>query len=94
MENLVILNNLTLPSELVEATDKAVEAGKAKSRDSLIARALMRELAAIKRGEIDAELAEMAKDAEYQAEVLKLSAEFANASWKAWQIGEAEYEEG
>ncbi|MFB2835018.1 CopG family transcriptional regulator [Floridanema evergladense] len=94
MENLIILNDVALPFQLLEATEKVVKAGKAKSRNELIARALRKELAAIKRAEIDAELAEMANDPEYQTEVLQMEAEFANASWEAWQIGESEYEKG
>ncbi|MFB2876562.1 CopG family transcriptional regulator [Floridanema aerugineum] len=94
MENLIILNDVALPSQLLEATEKVVKAGKAKSRNELIARALRKELAAIKRAEIDAELAEMAKDPEDQKEVLQMEAEFANASWEAWQIGESEYKKG
>jgi Arc/MetJ-type ribon-helix-helix transcriptional regulator len=36
MQNLIILNNVALPSKLLEATEKMVKAGKAKSRDELI----------------------------------------------------------
>lgn len=79
---------LTLPAELLEATDKAVSQGKAKSRNEFVAFALRRELAAQKRAEIDAALAEMAQDAEYQVEVLKMEAEFAPAQWEALQLAE------
>lgn len=75
-------------------TDNAVKAGKAKSRDELIARALHKELAAIKRAEIDASFAGMANDAEYQAEAMQIAEEFAQSDWEAWQIGESEYEKG
>lgn len=75
MENIVKLTNLLLPANLLETTDKAVKEGKAKSRDEFIAKALRKELAALKRAEIDAELAEMANDPEYQAEVLQLEIE-------------------
>ncbi|MBA3923914.1 MAG: CopG family transcriptional regulator, partial [Nostocaceae cyanobacterium] len=47
------------------ATDKMVESGKAKSRNEFVAQALRRELALLKRAEIDAEFAHMADDAEY-----------------------------
>jgi len=89
MKNQTVRTTLTLPSELLEATDKAVREGKAKSRNELVAQALRRELAALKRAEIDAALAEMAKDPEYQAEVLKMEAEFASAQWEALQLGES-----
>ncbi|MFN6033484.1 MAG: CopG family transcriptional regulator, partial [Dolichospermum sp.] len=41
------------------------------------------------RSEIDAALAEMANDPDYQAEVLKLEVEFATAQWEALQLGES-----
>ena len=41
-----------------------------------------------KRSEIDAALAEMVSDPEYQAEVLHLEDEFATAQWEALQLAE------
>jgi metal-responsive CopG/Arc/MetJ family transcriptional regulator len=84
-----IRTTLTIPKELIEATDKAVLEGKAKSRNDFMVQALRRELAAQKRAEIDAALAEMAKDPDYQAEVLKMESEFAPAQWEALQLGES-----
>jgi metal-responsive CopG/Arc/MetJ family transcriptional regulator len=92
--NLVIVKKqtvrttLTLPSELLEGTDRAVSQGKAKSRNEFVAQALRRELAALKRAEIDAAFAPMADDAEYRSEALQIEAEFATASWEALQMGE------
>ncbi len=80
---------LTLPAELLEATELVVSQGKAKSRNEFVAQALRHELAALKRAEVDAALAEMAQDPEYQAEVLKMEAELATASWEALQLGES-----
>lgn len=79
MEKQTVRTTLTLPCELVEATDKAISQGKAKSRNEFVAQALRHELAALKRAEIDAALAEMAQAPEYQAEVLKMETEFAAA---------------
>jgi regulator of protease activity HflC (stomatin/prohibitin superfamily) len=76
---------ITLPAALLAATDQAVTAGKAKNRNELIARAIPRELALIRRAEIDADLSEMSQDAEYQVEVLQMEAEFAVAQWEALQ---------
>lgn len=42
-----------------------------------------------RRAEIDAALIEMAQDPEYQAQVLKMEAEFAVASWEALQLEES-----
>ncbi|MCC5667081.1 ribbon-helix-helix domain-containing protein [Nostoc sp. CHAB 5784] len=86
MENLVILDDVAIPSELLAATDKAIQQGKAKSRNDFIAKALRRELEAIKRAEIDAQLAEMVNDADYQKDVLQMEAEFATAEWEAFQL--------
>ncbi|MBD2776208.1 ribbon-helix-helix domain-containing protein [Iningainema tapete] len=85
-----IRTTLTLPAELLEATDKAVQSGKAKSRNDFVARALRRELAALKRAEIDAAFAQMANDAEYHAEAKMIAEEFASSDWEAWQLAEAQ----
>ncbi|MCW5316648.1 CopG family transcriptional regulator [Nostoc sp. KVJ3] len=90
MENLVILEDVAIPSELLAATDKAIQQGKAKSRNDFIAKALRRELEAIKRAEIDAQLAEMVNDADYQKDVLQMEAEFATAEWEAFQLAESQ----
>ncbi|MEA5576347.1 YlcI/YnfO family protein [Anabaena sp. UHCC 0451] len=84
-----IRTTLTIPKELLEATDKAVLDGKAKSRNDFMVQALKRELAVQRRAEIDAALAEMARDPDYQAEVLKIETEFATAQWEALQLGES-----
>ena len=90
MANQTVRTTLTLPAELLEATDKAVNAGKAKSRNEFVAQALRHELAAIKRAEIDAAFALMADDVEYQKEALMIANEFAQADWEAWQLAESE----
>ncbi|MDP5016448.1 CopG family transcriptional regulator [Anabaena sp. UHCC 0187] len=89
MKTETVRTTLTIPRELLEATDKAVMEGKAKNRNDFVAQALRRELASQKRSEIDAALAEMANDPDYQAEVLKLELEFATAQWEALQLGES-----
>jgi metal-responsive CopG/Arc/MetJ family transcriptional regulator len=81
---------ISLPTVLLAATDRAVIEGKAKSRNDLITRAIQKELALMRRAEIDADLADMAQDAEYQVEVLQMEAEFAVAQWEALQTIEAQ----
>jgi metal-responsive CopG/Arc/MetJ family transcriptional regulator len=81
---------IALPVALLAATDRAVTDGKAKSRNELIARAIQRELASIRRAEIDASLTQMGRDPEYQAEVLQMEAEFAFAQWEALQAIETQ----
>ena len=89
MKTETVRTTLTISRELLEATDKAVLEGKAKSRNDFVAQALRRELALQKRSEVDAALAEMANDPDYQAEVLNLEVEFATAQWEALQLEEA-----
>lgn len=89
MKSQTVRTTITLPAELLAATDKAVSEGKAKSRNEFVAQALLHELEALKRAEIDAALAEMAQDPEYQAQVLQMEAEFAVASWEALQLGQS-----
>jgi metal-responsive CopG/Arc/MetJ family transcriptional regulator len=81
---------IALPAVLLAATDRAVTAGKAKNRTELITRAIQRELALIRRAEIDADLSQMAQDTEYQSEVLQMEAEFAVAQWEALQTIETQ----
>lgn len=89
MKNQTVRTTITLPAELLAATDQAVSQGKAKNRNEFVAQALLHELEALKRAEIDVALLEMAQDPEYQAQVLQMDAEFAVASWEALQLGES-----
>jgi metal-responsive CopG/Arc/MetJ family transcriptional regulator len=88
MKPQIIRTTIALPSELLAATDQAVSRGQIKSRNELIAQALAHELAALKRAEIDLALSEMSQDPAYQAEVLKMEAGFAVASWEALGLEE------
>lgn len=90
MDNSTIRTTLTLPVELLEAADRAVSEGKAKSRNQFVARAIRNELAAQKRAEIDAEFAEMADDTEYQLEAEIINQEFAQSDWEALRLGESQ----
>jgi metal-responsive CopG/Arc/MetJ family transcriptional regulator len=53
MSSITTRTTIALPAALLAATDRAVREGKAKSRNELIARAIQRELALIRRAEID-----------------------------------------
>ncbi len=88
MGNSTVRTTLALPTELLAETDKIVSQGKARSRNQFIAQALEHELAALKRAEIDAAIAEMASDEAYQTEVLQMDREFAHGSWEALMLGE------
>jgi metal-responsive CopG/Arc/MetJ family transcriptional regulator len=89
MKDRTVRTTVTIPAELLAATDKAVSEGKAKNRNEFVAQALLHELEALKRTEIDAALREMTRDPEYQAQVLRMEAEFAAASWEALKLGES-----
>jgi metal-responsive CopG/Arc/MetJ family transcriptional regulator len=89
MKNEIVRTTLSLPKELLEAADKVIQSGKAKSRNDFVAQALRHELVALKRAEIDVALTEMAKDPEYQASILKMEAEFATGQWEALQSVES-----
>ncbi|GAX41088.1 hypothetical protein NIES4075_20570 [Tolypothrix sp. NIES-4075] len=86
----IVRTTLALPIELLEAADRAVRKGKAKSRNEFVTQALRRELAAQKRAEIDAAFASMADDIEYQAEATAIANEFVKADWEAFEIGESQ----
>jgi len=84
MASTVIRTTLALPRDLLAATDKLVQAGEARSRNELIARALRHELAQIERATVDAAFREMAEDTEYQRETRQLLVEFASADRETW----------
>lgn len=79
---------VALPAELLEAADRAVRGGTAKSRAELLARALRRELAAQRRKQIDDAFLEMANDPDYQAEAIVLAEEAMVAGWEALRLSE------
>lgn len=81
---------IALPTELLEAADRAVREGKARSRNDLLAAALRRELAARERTAIDAAFEGMAGDPEALADAEALAEEFSTADWEALRLGEVE----
>lgn len=78
---------VALPAELLDATDRAVRRGFARSRAEMLTRALRRELAAQRRTVIDAAFEAMASDPEYQRDAVRISEEFRAADWEALQLG-------
>jgi metal-responsive CopG/Arc/MetJ family transcriptional regulator len=78
----------TLPADLLEAMDRAVREGNARSRNELITTALRRELAAQERAAIDAAFAAMADDPVYHAEAREVATAFAAADWEAIRLAE------
>ena len=86
--NKLVRTTLTIPADILTSIDKIASNGSCKSRNEFVTRALERELARHKRQEIDAALAQMAQDPEYQQTVKQMNAEFAGASWDALAAAE------
>jgi metal-responsive CopG/Arc/MetJ family transcriptional regulator len=72
----MVRTTFALPADLLAAVDQTVQAGYARSRNELVARALQRELATRQRAAIDAAFAAMAEDLTYQTEAQALSDAF------------------
>jgi len=84
-----VRTTITLPADLVDAADRAVREGRARSRNDLLVTALRRELAAQERAEIDAAFAALANDHEFQQESIALAEEAVQSGWEALQVAEA-----
>lgn len=85
-----VRTTLSIPADLLEATDQIIRLGCVRSRNEFVAMALRHEIEAHKRAEIDAAFAGMADDTEYQAESLAIASEFAKAEWEAFQLTESQ----
>ena len=85
-----VRTTITLPADLVDAADRAVREGRARSRNDLLIAALRRELAAQERAEIDAAFAALADDEEFHAESIAFAEEAVQAGWEALKIAEAD----
>jgi metal-responsive CopG/Arc/MetJ family transcriptional regulator len=83
-----VRTTFTVPADLLEAMDRAVREGNARSRNELITMALRRELAAQERAAIDAAFAAMADDPVYHAEAREVATAFAAADWEAIRLAE------
>lgn len=81
--------SVSLPVDLLDAVDRAVREGKARSRNEFLAQSLRHELAAEERAAIDAAFAAMAGDPAYQVEARAIATEFALADWEALHHAEA-----
>jgi len=69
---------ISLPFELLERTERLVERGLADNRDSLLRTAIEKFIDELEeRSSIDAELAAMAEDEDFQALNRQVAAEFA-----------------
>ncbi len=78
-----VRTTVALPAKLLEATDRAVREGKARSRNEFLSMALRRELDALERARIDEAFGHMSEDPLYKAEAEELAEELDGASWEA-----------
>lgn len=83
-----VRTTVSLPEELLAATDRAVREGRARSRNELLSVALRRELAALERARIDEAFGSMVDDPLYGVEAEELAREFDGASWEALRAAE------
>ena len=83
-----VRTTVALPAELLEATDRAVREGKARSRNEFLSMALRRELDALERTRIDDAFGHMSEDHLYKAEAVELAEEFDGSSWEALRSAE------
>ena len=90
MPHRTVRTTVALPAELLDAADRAVRSGKARSRNDLLAMALRREIEAQERASIDAAFHEAAGDEDVQEEAQAIAGEFALADWEALQLEESE----
>ena len=84
----LVRTTVDLPASLLKDAEQAVKRGAARSRNALISQALEAYLRELEERRIDAEFALMADDPRYQAEMLQIAEEFAQADWEALQTAE------
>ena len=90
MSTETVRTTLTIPTAILQAVDRAVRAGNARSRNEFVTTALRHELAAQERAAIDAAFADMAHDPFYQAETAEVTTTFVTADWEAFCLTEEE----
>jgi len=82
---------LYLPEELLDAADNAVQTGRYRSRNELVAAGLRHMIKQLNREAIDAAIAAAADDEEYLAEQAQIMAEFETADAEAFRLAETEW---
>ena len=83
-----VRTTVTIPADLLEAVDRAISEGLARSRNEFLAMALVNQLAELRRTAIDAAFAAMASDSSYQREATATARAFEAADWEALVIAE------
>jgi metal-responsive CopG/Arc/MetJ family transcriptional regulator len=85
-----IRTTVAIESGLLKAVDRAVQGGRASSRNQFLDRALRKELRRTDRAAIDAAFAAMADDASYRDQAEAIAEEFRQADWEALKSVEGE----
>ncbi|MCB9006042.1 MAG: CopG family transcriptional regulator [Ardenticatenaceae bacterium] len=83
-----VRTTVTLPADLLQRSQKLVDAGQVPNRNVLIVSALERLLAELERAEIDRQFAALAEDEAYQTMQTEMAESFAESDWEALNDGE------
>jgi len=76
-----VIRNVRIPEPIYEETKQAVRAGATESRsvNEFIVDSMAARLRSLRKSKIDAAIAEMKDDRDYEREVLKIEAEFGHS---------------
>lgn len=83
-----VRTTVTLPTDLLQRSQKLIDAGQVPNRNVLIVSALERLLAELERAEIDRQFAAMAEDEAYQTMQTDMAESFEESDWEALLEGE------
>lgn len=84
-----VRTTITLPSDLLERSQRFIDDGTAPNRTVLIETALEHLLNELERGEIDRQFAVLADDESYADMNKAMAEEFAESDWEALDLSEA-----
>mgnify|MGYP002625820991 CR=1 FL=1 len=83
-----VRTTVTLPADLLQRSQKLIDAGQVPNRNMLIITALERLLNELERAEIDRQFAAMAEDEAYQTMQTEMAESFEDRDWEAFFEGE------
>ena len=83
-----VRTTVTLPTDLLQRSQKLIDAGQVPNRNVLIVSALERLLNELERAEIDRQFAAMAEDEAYQTMQTQMAESFEESDWEALLDGE------
>lgn len=85
-----VRTTFTLPGELRQRIERALDRGAAPSQNSLIVQAVESYLAQQEQAWLDVQFAEMAQDEGYLALQRQVAAEFSASDWEALKMAEVQ----